>query len=197
MTTGEIIIEILKVVSQLGIFGIAAYWIQKLIDNSATKRLEEYRNTLSLLQSKETTLHAKRLQIIESLYAKLVDLEFSMLTLTSPVKFSPLGEYDKYEATLVSTANETFQSFHIFFEKNKIYFSETTCQLLHEIRDAFYKALVNYNQHKLYKEIEVDDKELIKEAYKNLINSYNSVKDEIPKLRKELESEFRKILIVQ
>ena len=196
MTTSELILEIIKVSGQVGIFAIAIYWIQKLIDNSATKRLEEYKKTLSLLQSKETTLHSKRYEVIETLYNNLVDLDFSMRTLTNPVKFSP-PDFEKYEAELVSKANESFQTYHIFFEKNKIYFSEQTCKLINDIRDAFYQALWDYNQHKIFKAHGIDDKKLIDEAYQNLIKSYKSLKDEIPKLRSELEKEFRKILVVQ
>jgi hypothetical protein len=196
MTASEITIEIIRILGQVGIFGIAVYWIQKLVDNSASKRLEEYKASLSLLESKETGLHSKRLEIIESLYSRLVELNSSMSTLTNPVKFSPT-DYQKYEAELVSKANETFQSYHTFFEKNKIYFSESTCKLIHEIRDAFYQALWDYNQHKLFEAHGINDRKLISEAYQNLEKSYKSVKDEIPKLRANLENEFRRILAVQ
>jgi hypothetical protein len=194
MTTTEFITEVLKVLGQIGVFGIAAFWIQKQIDKSANKRLEEYKLTLSLLQAKGTSLHSKRFEVIETLYGRLVELEFSMKTLTNPVKFTP--DFEKHESDLVEKSNQAFQSYHIFFEKNKIYFSDDTCRMIHEIRDAFYNAIWNYNEHRMLKTHQVDDREMLKEARQNMMKSYKSVKDDIPKLRAELECEFRKILLV-
>ncbi|MDL5512934.1 hypothetical protein QSE00_13990 [Arenibacter sp. M-2] len=77
--------NIIKIVSDLGIFAIAAFFIKKLIENSANKRLEEFKSTLSLIQSKQTVLHNKRLEIIEKLYGYIVDLNSSMYNLTNPV----------------------------------------------------------------------------------------------------------------
>jgi hypothetical protein len=195
MTTNEMIIEVLKLLGQIGIFGIAAYWIQKQIDKAANKRLEEYKSTLSLLKLKGISLHSKRFEVIENLYGKLVELEFSLHTLTNPVKFAP--NFEKHESELVENSNQAFQSYHIFFEKNKIYFSDETCKMIHEIRNAFYNAIWNYNQPRILKAQEIDDKEMLKEARQNMMKSYKSVKDDIPKLRAELESEFRKILLVE
>jgi len=84
MTSDQLIIEVGKLLGQLGLFGIASYWIQKGIDNSASKRLEEFKSTLNLIHAKETTLHEKRFLVIEELNGKLVDLDYAMRTLTPP-----------------------------------------------------------------------------------------------------------------
>jgi hypothetical protein len=78
--------NLFKIGSEIGIFAIAAFFIQKLIEKSANKRLEEFKSTLSLLQSKQTSLHNKRLEIIEKLYNKLVELNNAMEKLTTPFK---------------------------------------------------------------------------------------------------------------
>ena len=40
--------NLIKIGSEIGIFAIAAFFIQKLIEKSANKRLEEFKSTLSL-----------------------------------------------------------------------------------------------------------------------------------------------------
>lgn len=194
MSTNQIILEALKILGQLGVFGIAAYWIQKQIDKSSQKRLEEYKSTLFILQSKGTSLHEKRFEIIESLYAKLVDLEISMMNLTNPVKFT--NDYKSTQAALVEKSYDDLQSFHFYFEKNKIYFNEATCKFIDDIQNAFYGAMGDYNYHRILEAHEETDRELIKDARQRMMNAYKSVKDEIPKLRTVLENEFRKILVV-
>ncbi len=67
----EIIVEIFKLIAQLGLFSIASYWIQKQIDKSSQKRLEEFKSTLTFLNTKFTKLHEKRFIVIEECMLKL------------------------------------------------------------------------------------------------------------------------------
>jgi hypothetical protein len=190
MTILQAIIELSKILGQVGIFAIAAYWIQKRIDTESSKRLEEFKSTLNLIYSKENTLHGKRLAVIETMYQNLIDLDYSMRTLTHPLKYS-----DR-ESELIDNSDVAFQRFNMFFEKSKIYFSEQTCQLISGIRDKFYNGLFDYSQPSFLKSMNVNDPDSLKEAYKKAHAVYKQVKDEIPQLRLTLENDFRKILSV-
>jgi hypothetical protein len=195
MTNFEIVQELLKVAGQVGIFGIAAFWIQKIIENTSNKRLEEFKLSLSLIETKENSLHAKRIYVMETLYSKLVDLDFAMQELTQIVKFVD-GDFEENDKKLVDKASSTFKDFHSYFEKNKIYFTESTCLMIHQIRDAFYNSIWDYNAHKIVKASRITESEIVIEAHEKILKAYRSVKEEIPKLRSVLETEFRKILLV-
>ena len=194
MTIQQIIIELSKLISQLGLFGIASYWIQKQIDKSSQKRLEEFKSTLALLNAKSTKLHEKRFGVIEEMYSLIVDLQMEMLKLTNPVKFT--SDYEAEMEKLIVDSNTYFQNFSSFFEKNKIYFNEITCGLMEEIRKTIHEAIWNFHEHRMYKQMGEDDKQILREARQNMIKAYNSVKDDIPKLRQNLEKDFRQILSV-
>jgi hypothetical protein len=185
--------EIVKWLGQLGLFGIASYWIQKSIDNSASKRLEEFKGTLNLMHSKQTSLHDKRLSVIESMYVKLVDLDYSMRTLTNPLKFDTANDT---EVKLIQSSNEKFQDFNMYFERNKIYFSVKTCDVLNNIREQFYSALWDYDQPRFLKSMQVDDGTVLRQAYLKAHDVYEKVKDKFPVLRSDMEKEFREILNV-
>ncbi len=185
--------EIVKWIGQLGLFGIASYWIQKSIDNSASKRLEEFKGTLSLMHSKQTSLHDKRLSVIENMYVKLVDLDYSMRTLTNPLKFDTANDA---EVKLIQGSNEKFQDFNMYFERNKIYFSAKTCEVLNNIREKFYLALWDYDQPRFLKSMQVDDGTVLRDAYLKAHDVYAQVKDDFPALRSDMEKEFREILNV-
>src|SRR5690554_66630 len=128
--------NIIKIVSDLGIFAIAAFFIKKLIENSANKRLEEFKSTLSLIQSKQTVLHNKRLEIIEKLYGYIVDLNSSMYNLTNPVKQTE-KDFKEFEKELTEKASECFNLFNSFYQKNKIYFNEQTCKIIDDLLKHF------------------------------------------------------------
>lgn len=195
MDTTEIIKSTIQLLAQLGLFGIAAYYIQKQIDSASQKRLEEFRHTLSLMSTKGIKLHEKRLLVIEDLYGKLVELETAMLWLTSPLKFV-FGNPAEYENGLLKNAAESYSAFAVFFEKNKIYFTTVLCLDIEKIRNTFNEAMINYNEHKLFEKDEVDRKTYIA-ARQKMLDAFKTVKEIIPKLRHSLESDFRKILAVE
>lgn len=189
---------IIKILTDLGIFGIAAFFIQKIIENSANKRLEEFKSTLSIIQTKQTSLHQKRLEIIENLYAKLVELNNSMAILTHPMKqISNRQNFKENEKGLTEKASSSYNAFNDFYQKNKIYFNENTNDIIDEILNGFHQAFWDCNQFNFYQETGIQDTEHIIEARKKMRESYISVKDEIPKVRKKLEDEFRNMLNVE
>jgi len=189
-----IILELIKVLGQIGIFAFAATLIQKRIDHSAAERLEEFKASLNLMSSKETVLHNKRFLVIEELNSRLVDLDYAMRTLTFPLKFDPTEES---EAQLFDSANNAFQVFNMFFEKNKIYFPIDTCKVLENIRQKFYDALWNYDQPRRIKGMMINDGgELLRQVQLRAIEVYQQVKDEFPVLREGFEKELRQILKV-
>ena len=185
--------NLIKIGSEIGIFTIAAFFIQKLIEKSANKRLEEFKSTLSLLQSKQTSLHNKRLEIIEKLYNKLVELNNAMAILTHPLKQTS-KDFEESEKELTETASSSYNSFNSFYQKNKIYFKENTNEIIDEILEGFHTAFWDYNQFNFYKQTGVTNQDEIIKSRKKMRDSYISVKDEIPKVRKKLEDEFRKLL---
>ena len=185
--------NLIKIGSEIGIFTIAAFFIQKLIEKSANKRLEEFKSTLSLLQSKQTSLHNKRLEIIEKLYNKLVELNNAMAILTHPLKQTN-KDFEEYEKELTENASSSYNSFNSFYQKNKIYFKENTNEIIDEILEGFHTAFWDYNQFNFYKQTGVTNQDEIIKSRKKMRDSYISVKDEIPKVRKKLEDEFRKLL---
>lgn len=189
------IATIIKIFTDLGFFAIAAFFIQKIIENSANKRLEEFKSTLSVIQSKQTSLHNKRLKIIEELYEKLVDLNSTMAVLTSPLK-QTTKDFKEYEKELTEKASSSFNDFNSFYQKNKIYFNENTNQIIDEILNGFHKAFWDYHQFNFYKDTGVTEREHIIEARQKMTDAYKSVQNEIPKVRKKLEDEFRKLLNV-
>lgn len=191
----EIINIVISSASQVGIFGIAAYYINKNIETNSNKRLEEFKNTLYLLKTKELSLHDKRYGVIENLYANLVELDYSMRTLTNPLKLFA-GDYENYENKLISEANEKFQVFNLQFEKNRIYFSIQTIDKIEIIRQEFYNSLLEYQRFKMFHK-DTMPAELLKKAHDSLEKSYERVKDKIPILRLEIENEFRSILQVK
>src|SRR3972149_615711 len=71
-----IILMIVTVLANAIVTGIIVYLIQKRIESSYTKKLEEFRARLQLSnfeqQTKFAKIHAKRVEALENLYQKFV-----------------------------------------------------------------------------------------------------------------------------
>jgi hypothetical protein len=98
---------------------------------------------------------------------------------------------------LTENASSSYKSFNSFYQKNKIYFKENTNEIIDEILSGFNTAFWDYNELNFYKQSGITNQDEIKESRNKMRNSYISVKDEIPKVRKKLEDEFRKLLAVE
>ncbi len=194
MKTYHVLLEAIKIIGQIGVFSIAVYWIHKLIDLAGNKKLEEHKSALSSFQAKQSSLHTKRFAIIETLYNKLVKVESCMQSLMHPAAYA--GNFIENEARLTTRATNSFREFNIFFEKNKIYFTENTCELINNIRNEFCQAIANYHEHAIFRTKSPENRELMIIAHQNLMQSYEAIKEKIPPIRAELEQEFRKILVV-
>lgn len=188
----KILSDLGKILFDLGVFTIAAFYIKKIIENSANKRLEEFKGALSIIENKQNSLHLKRLEVIEQLYALLIDLNSSMRNLTNPVKHSEI-DFDANEMNLNIKARSDLRDFGIFFQKKRIYFNDKTCEIVDEILKEFSKAYSDYNEHKIYEDLGIPDRA----SRLKVIDSYNSVKDEIPKVKARLEKDFRNLLDVK
>tara|TARA_B110000091_G_scaffold71050_1_gene78365 strand:+ start:799 stop:1476 length:678 start_codon:yes stop_codon:yes gene_type:complete len=143
-------------------------------------------------------LHNDRGEIIEKLYAKLVKLNTSMEILTHPMKtHSNTQDFEEYENELIINAEESYNSLNDFYQIKKIFFQEDTTKVIDKILDVFKTAYFNYNDYGFYvKGTAVEDGEII-ESRKKMKDAYLSVKNEIPKVKKNLEDEFRELLGVE
>lgn len=164
--------------------------------NAESKLFQNELDTrLNLFNIKYSKLHNDRGEIIKKLYAKLVKLNSSMEILVTPLKsIDDTKTFDEHEKVLITNAAESYSSFFEFYQINKIFFQEDIAKVIDEILDVFKKAYFNYNDYGFFLKVKhIDDSEIIKSRRK-MRDAYSSVKNDIPKVKKKLEDEFRELL---
>lgn len=155
--------------------------------------IENHKKELDLVYFKSSKLHDKRLDIISDLYSKLVLLEFGMKELTKPMKLAT-GNDEKdaqIEKDLEKTAGNAYNDFHLFFSKHRIFFSTEIASLIDKIREEYFESLFNYTYRRRYTYFDKAPSHYTVE-----IEATNKVFEEIPKLKIEIENEFREIMNV-
>lgn len=206
----------IEVSRDIGIFGIAAYLIQHIIENSTTKNLEKYKqeldytirnyqltldtdlerykSDLNLHLTRQTSLHEKRLTIIDEMYSKLITLDSGMRAMTG---MHPIYEdAEKENKSRIDAAQKAFTDYNNYFLYNKLYFNKQTSDLLENIRKEYFSANFDFFEPKRLQSFSggITSSEAYKAAVETSRDASKRIQKDIPKILLQLEVEFRKLL---
>jgi hypothetical protein len=211
--------ELIELLKDLGIFGFIIWGVQSIINKSASKKMENFRNEMEFktrkLQSeldverdklklqieeikyKNSKLHDKQGEVIETLYKNLVLLSRSIRRYTAFVKLVPINEEERNqeERQQLTDIEENFAKFSEYFELNRIYFTEEMCKSIEDLSSIYNEKMHDYIFPKDLIKRGMEPIE-IKEEIKKSHEAANFFQREIPGRLKIIEDEFRKILNV-
>jgi len=171
---------------------LGEFYLQRrfaVFQTSIDKSLEEHKSQLNLLLLKDSKLHEKRLEVLDSLYKKIVVLDRNMQAMTSELK-AILGDAEKEERQRIDQAGNSYNDFLFFYTENKIYFSEKIVQLLDELRN---KNLDSFNDYTFGLRFGISDRKYTADFAKR---ASDTVRKHIPPILAQIEVEFRKLLAV-
>ncbi|PES36705.1 hypothetical protein [Bacillus thuringiensis] len=167
------------------------------------KQLEEHKSELKKINDKYqimfSKLHVDRAEIIKELYTKLVDLESSTYDLLGPKgivnrSFDKSMDLSELKESLVNTMNK-FLELEEMYKLNRIYFKVGICELFEGVRTNV--NIVTSGMLLYVSNYEGPDEVsgVLRTELKNIEeNTVNRILREIPKLKKALEEEFRRLL---
>jgi len=153
------------------------------------KEMENYKAGLNLISSRQSKLYTKRSEVIEKLYQNLVEFNNAMFDMTVLMR-NVTGKDDetiqKEELERIGNTGKLGTDFFEFYQKNKIYFNVETCKLIEEIQEGFKQSHSDYSFRHLW------GIPPSKMTYEMAKGANEKVREEIPKLLKTLEDEFRR-----
>ncbi|WP_207516106.1 hypothetical protein [Longitalea luteola] len=200
----------------IGFFGIAAFIIQRIIEHSSTKNLEKYKqeldftirgyqltldtdlerykSELNLHLSRQTSLHEKRLGIIDEMYKKLVHLDSSMRELTKP-QFV-IEDAEKEQQERVQKSQEAFIEYNNYFLLNRLYFNKEVSGLLENITKEYISANMDFFELRRLQSFMRGQlsQEQFENAGRKVQDASKRITEDIPQILRTLEEEFRKLL---
>lgn len=191
----------IELLQNLGFFGIVTAAISYLFNNFINKKFEAYKNELqsnleshkselSLYNTRDSKVFSKRIEIIEQVYQKLVELDNSMKILTA--KIQPIyedAEKERYERA--QNAHKAIYNFSDFFFLNKLYFPKSTSDRIEEMIKIYRDA--NWKYHEKDRLASMGANLPFEEIKKNYDDAYKKVYSECESIKIELEGEFREI----
>jgi len=191
---------------QAALLGIVGYLIKKLVSSRLEREadafkadlkrnsdveIERLKNSLQMAanehQIRFSKLHEKRAQVLADLYKLLVKATWEAENLASPMEFA--GEPDKNQK--FKQAMEAISEYFRFFDQHRIYLPEELCTSLLAFAHKLRSPAIAFG---VYLRIEYPNERTQEEKYRAWTAAWDSVQTEIPKLRSELEVEFRKLL---
>lgn len=153
--------------------------ISKLrLQNDLNVELFKYQTQFSLI-------HSKQAEVIGETYGLLFDAKQSLSALVSPLQ---TGDDDSIEHAKETV--DKFNSLVLYFNKNRIYIDEPTCEKM----DTLIKIL----RHCLQSRTFIYDNHIEKtEARKLWHQAWRTMEEEVPPIDIALQQQFRKLLSVE
>lgn len=194
----EYLYELLKYLGSVGAIAWSLSWIiRKLIDSFFNKKIEEYKNNLEKenikLKISYEKLHTERAEAIKIVYKKLTKCIGFIQQYIKPMRLT--SEESEYESQ--TKAIDAYNEFSIYYRENRLFFNE---ELALKIDDIQMKLLDILNGFQLIRNKEIQS--LGTTLGVNTANKWSELfKDltetKIPPLKKEIETEFRKIIGIE
>ena len=200
-----------EILRDLGIFGIAAWFLQHLISKSADRKFETYKSELdqkarefqALLDSKlelykielnlqnykSTKIYEQQLLIIIELHKKLIDLNRSMLEMTgwNEITGMPEEEIQQKENEQIDSTARTYNEFMSFYQDNLIFFPQKTVEKIDYIRTEYFNSFHDYTFGKKFG--------ITSEfTFKQAVEASKKIRDVIQPAIEQLVNDFRNIL---
>lgn len=179
------------------------YLSQKIFENYLAKKLEAYKNELNIAsithQIQFSTLHKERALVIKELYDRLYDYKIALIFFFNSDlnKTHPSEDLSKR----LEDWTKAVLSFSEYFHKNRIYFSESQCEIIDQLNNRLDDVSSETRQFLRSFQFLEDQVIAITSNDTRFITLKNSVnlllENEIQETIKILELEFRILLGVE
>jgi len=185
----QIIVSVLTSAAVAGAVVVAGGFLaQRIIDRWITMSLESYKARLQQSgfehQTRFTKLHEKRAEVMAEFYKRLLQTErlFESFTVRARSKGNPLTRDD------AEVSMQIAEELWGFFQENAIYFESGTCDKVRKVYEMFNAVWANA----LLSSVEDGPPEQQKVG--TWVRAWKSIHEEVPQLRQDIESDFRKLL---
>lgn len=150
--------------------------IKNLFDKDLECYKKELEKTAFEYQTRFSSLHARRAKVIENLYYRIHNMQ------------KELRRYylNSHADQLYEPASQSVFDTYDYYEKHKIYFNNVLCSKIEEMLNVYGRGFAFTKQ--AAQNDSLDSKKVFREQ------SYKTVEETIPELKKAIEVEFQKLL---
>jgi hypothetical protein len=165
----------------------------KIHEMQLNQQLQKHKSELDLVLQKALKLHDHRLEKIQQFYHLLVEfhIDINQLIMIKNVTGKTDEEIKQMKIEEVKKMYESGHEFSVFYQKNKLFFSKETCKLIDELLQIMKSSQFDLSIQYQWMNLSFD---LIHESFQKGKEKIESI---IPKLKEQLEDNFRNILGVE
>ena len=200
--------EIIELLRDIGVFGLALFFIQLLLTKSANRKfhsykteldqktrefqvsldskLELYKAELKLQNYKSTQVYERQLNVIIQLHQKLVKLNRSMEEMTTFLN-QVIEDGEKEETERIKAAGKDYNDFMDFFQNNKLFIPQSTTEKLEKIRNEYFNS---YNDYTFGRKYGIKSKFTFEKSKK----AGDRIKEEVQPATKQIIIDFKDLI---
>lgn len=157
--------EIINLIRDLGIFGLAMWFIQLLLTKSADRKFESYktqldhktrefqttldsnmelyRAELNFQNYRSTQIYEQQLNVIIDLHKKLTKLNRDMQEMTAFMK-PVVKNAEQEETERIKNVGDSYNDFMLFYQDNLIFIPKKTVDQLESVRSDYFNSYMDY-----------------------------------------------------
>jgi predicted NBD/HSP70 family sugar kinase len=154
---------------------------KQTLDAAAHEAIERLRSELGVAEAQRSRLLERQAVIVSGVFARLERLHEALDALAAPVRHSEAGA-----VPLRDSAVQAFNSFTKYYHERGIWLDEEICDQLNQLMILLGGLLTKLN-YNLQSDGSIADR-------RRWIESYDKLKEEVPKARTALDKQFRQIL---
>ena len=163
--------EILNFLSGIGLGALLTTIIDRVLDYKLSKRKFQFEK-----------LYIKRAVVIEETYKKMIKTHRAIESLVCPLQLA--GEPPKEEK--MKSAAKIGNDFIEYFDINRIFFDENLELEIDQLNKKMQGAFTKFKYATMF--------EIGKQDIKEWIEAWDEIKERAPKLKGEIEKNFRRII---
>jgi hypothetical protein len=137
-------------------------------------------------------------EIISELYRLLVQTEDSLRSVAFDIELELSDTFSESKAEKVMTARKSVEAFWYYFNEHRLYFAESLCSKIEELNRQFLTTWHKFSFDTFSRQLtelglpDAFDSEYAKKLKQE--KPLSRLTDQIPPIRRDIESEFRKML---
>ena len=158
------------------------------------KELENYKKELSIVINRDGSIYNKRIEVIDEFYEKVIKLNYSVLSLTSPIK-PIVKDFDEEEKNRIDSNWGNFNELHKFYLIKKIYFPDNICVKVNEIIKISQEVQWHYSEPLRRKNNGLEERQ-DSSYYKKSKEINKMITEKWKIIIEELETEFRSFFLI-
>lgn len=190
---------LIQAITPTAMLAVVAFFIQNALKNSAAKSIERFKSEQALELNKQGKLHERRLEVIDTVQKKMVELLIALGYMFMKKKDYDINKAAQEEEKSIQDAQRILRDFSTFVLSNAHFFKSQHANILYGLISGFSSTYqIKFELQRIVENnIQLTSEEWKEKTKKDDELALMRLQKELPEAIEIMSAEFRKLLGVE